>query len=318
MFIKKQFHVIALITLFVFISFTLTYEYSFAQDESPLIKAQDLYYKGNFIEAIKVLNTFISKNQNNQAENKRLAEAYYLLARINYDSGEDARTDDFLKRALEANGQIGKRETDREFKTRFDQVKKEWLKTKPVDNEIVPKVIPESEKVEEVQPEAKEKEGPVQQLKKKKKFPWLLTALGVGVIAGLVLLLNKKKNSEPTSEDISVNFKIIGNIFGYPDTYHLVAATFKIYIDDSYIMDLTTDGNSGINVSFTKTLLKGIHKITFSLVSAARTKIAPSFYIEYKTSSPYYIYPPVVAINYQYNFITIGDSFDTSFELKDL
>jgi formylglycine-generating enzyme required for sulfatase activity len=206
MFVRKQFRAIAFITLAIFICFTLTYEYSFGQDESPLIKAQDLYYKGNFIEAIKVLETFIKKIQNNQAENKRLAEAYYLLARINYDSGEDAMTENFLKQALEANDQIGKRETDPDFKTRLEQVKKEWLKAKLSENEIVPEAPAETEKVEEALPEAQENEDPTQQLKKKKKFPVLLIILGVGIAAALIVLLGKKKNdTQPIPDATFIN-----------------------------------------------------------------------------------------------------------------
>jgi formylglycine-generating enzyme required for sulfatase activity len=195
MIFKKSIRPITFFILSVFICFTLTYENSFGQDESPLIKAQDSYRTKNFIEAIRVLEIFIKNIQNNQTENKRLAEAYYLLARINYDSGEDAKTDDFLKQALEANDQIGKRETNPDFKTRLDQVKKEWLEEKAAENEIVPEKTSGIEKVEETQPEAQEKEKPIQQLKKKKKFPWLLAILGIGAVAALIVLLGKKKNN---------------------------------------------------------------------------------------------------------------------------
>jgi len=320
MFFRKQFRGIALITLFVFICFTFTFEYSFGQDESPLIKAQDLYYKGNFIEAIKVLETFIKNIQNNQTENKRLAEAYYLLARINYDSGEDAKTEDFLKQALEAYDQIGKRETDRDFKTRLDQVKKEWLKTKVVENKIVPEATSETKKVEGTQPKVQEKEKPIQQLKKKKKLPWLLIALGVGAIAALIVLLIKKKNSKST---LDVNFTLQGYFFAYPSIGHLSNVSFKIYVDGTFVKESSTTTLANVDIPFTKSLEQGIHKLTITIVSSS-TKLSPvlNFWLESLPSeSQLIVTPPLIIIGEGKGFgeyVDVNDSIEVTFEVKPL
>lgn len=183
MFIKKQFRGIAIITLFIFTCFTLTLDYSYSQEGNPLTKAQELYKQGNFMGAVKILEAFIGKNKGNQTELKNNAEAYYLLARMNCDISDGTQMGENLKLAVEADMDIGKDETNRDFKLRVDQVREDWLKTEAAKSNV------------------QEKEKPVPQIKKKKKFPWLLLAiLGVGVVAALVVLLRKKTihtDSEP-------------------------------------------------------------------------------------------------------------------------
>ena len=72
MFSRKQFRGIAVFTLFIFTFFTLAMDYSYSQEENPLLKAQGLYKQGNFIEAVKVLEAFIEKIKGNPNEKKRL------------------------------------------------------------------------------------------------------------------------------------------------------------------------------------------------------------------------------------------------------
>jgi tetratricopeptide (TPR) repeat protein len=193
MFARKQFRGIAVFTLFIFICFTSTLDYSYSQEENPLLKAQGLYKQGNLIEAVKVLEAFVAKINGKPSEKKRLAEAYYLLARIYYDAGEDARVTGYMKQAVEAYADIGKEEGNLDFKARLERVREEWLKSQAGKKETAPEVTKETAKTEVAQPIEQEKEKPVPQLKKKKKFPWLLAILGVGVIVVLVMLLTKKK-----------------------------------------------------------------------------------------------------------------------------
>lgn len=320
MIFRKSIRSIAFFTLSFFICFILTYEYSFGQDESPLIKAQALYRTKNFIEAIKVLETFIKSIQNNQTENKRLAEAYYLLARINYDSGEDARTEDFLRRALDANDQIGKRETNLDFKNRLEQVKKEWLETKATENNIVPEKTSETGKVEVTQPKVQEKEKPIQQLKKKKKFPWLLAILGVGVVVALIVLLIKKKNSQST---LDVNFTLQGYFFAYPSIGHLSNVSFKIYVDGTFAKESSTTTLANVDIPFTKSLKEGIHKLSITIVSSS-TKLSPvlNLWLESLPSeSQLIVTPPLIGIydgNGFSEYVNVNDSMEVTFEVKPL
>ena len=146
MFIKKYFHGIAVFTLSAFICFTLTLEYSFAQEENPLLKAQGLYKQGNLIEAVKVLEAFIDKASGSRDEQKRLAEAYFLLARIYYDAGEDARVMDYLKLAVAADADIGRDEGNIDLKARLERVREDWLKVQPQKTEPLRTVPTETNK----------------------------------------------------------------------------------------------------------------------------------------------------------------------------
>jgi formylglycine-generating enzyme required for sulfatase activity len=194
MFIKKQFRGIAIITLFIFTCFTLTLDYSYSQEENPLLKAQELYKQGNFQDAVKVLEAFIEKTKGNQAELKNIAEAYYLLARMNYDISDDTQMVENLKLAVEANIDIGKEETNLDFKARLDRVRGDWLKSEAKKKEAELVVEKETAKTEIAKPSVQEKEKPAQQIKKKKKFPWLIVGvvLVIGAAALYFLVLNKK------------------------------------------------------------------------------------------------------------------------------
>jgi tetratricopeptide (TPR) repeat protein len=193
MFIKKQFRGITIITLFIFTCFTLTLEYSYSQEENPLLKAHRLYNQGNSIEAVKVLELFIEKTKGNQAELKRLAEAYYLLALMYYDTAADVKMIENMKRAVEADIDIGKEETNLNFKTRLELVREERIKSEAEIKETELAATKEKTKSDTAQTSVQEKEKPAPQLKKKKKLPFLLALFSVGVIAGLIVLLSKKK-----------------------------------------------------------------------------------------------------------------------------
>jgi hypothetical protein len=75
MFKRKQFRGSAFFALTFFICFTLAYEYSYAQEENQLLKAQGLYKQGNFIEAVKVLNGYVISIEGVVAQKKNYAEA---------------------------------------------------------------------------------------------------------------------------------------------------------------------------------------------------------------------------------------------------
>ena len=180
MFIKRQFRGIAVITLFIFTYLTLTLDYSHGQAEDPLAKARELYDQRNLQDAEKVLKAFIKETEGDQAGKKKLAEAYYLLAHTYYDLNEaDTRVNENLKLAVEADINIGIDEGDLDFKARLWE---ERLKIEAAKKEA---------EMAKINVQEKEKSTP--QIKKKKKFPWLLAILGIGVVVSLAVLLTKKK-----------------------------------------------------------------------------------------------------------------------------
>ncbi len=196
MFTRKHFRLIAFFTLFLFLCFTGTVEFSFGQEDNQLLRAQGLYRQGNFIEAVKVLETFSEKIRDNPGEKKRLAEAYLLLARIYYDASEDARVTEYLKQAVQANVDIGKEEGNLDFKSRLELVREEWLRSRAETAQAAP-----AKEAEKTFPTAKEREVPTAQIKKKRKFPWLPVFLGVGAAVVLVALLAKKKEPAPEEKE---------------------------------------------------------------------------------------------------------------------
>jgi formylglycine-generating enzyme required for sulfatase activity len=80
-----------------------------------------------------------------------------------------------------------------------EQLRLEQEKIAAEKKETAPVVTKEKAKADKVQTSVQEKEKPVPQIKKKKKFPWLLAILGVGVIVVVAVLLFKKKNNSPCS-----------------------------------------------------------------------------------------------------------------------
>jgi tetratricopeptide (TPR) repeat protein len=208
MFAKKRFQGIAAFTLFFFSCFALTNNYSYSQDENPLLKAQGLYKQGNFVEAVKVLDAFIEMIKNNPSEKKRLAEAYYLLARIYYEAGEDDRVTEYMKQAVAAFVDIGREEGNLDFKSRLELVREQWLKANADDRKARPAEQTGIERAAAAPPRALEQEKPAAQLKKKKKFPWLLALVGIGVAVVLLITLTKKKKQTLT---VTVGEGIAGN-----------------------------------------------------------------------------------------------------------
>jgi formylglycine-generating enzyme required for sulfatase activity len=193
MFPRKHFRCVAVFTLFIFTCFIWDLEFGYSQEENPLLKAQGLYKQGNFIEAVKVLEAFSERIRDNPNERKRLAEARLLLARIYYDAGEDAKVTEYMEQAVEAYIDIGKEEGNLDFKSRLELVREQRLKANAEDKKAATTVPTGTEKAAAEQPIVHEQEKPAAQLKKKKKFPWLLTLVGIGVVVILIVVLKKKK-----------------------------------------------------------------------------------------------------------------------------
>jgi len=269
MFFKKQFRGIAIFTLSAFLCFTFSFEYSYAQEENPLLNAQGLYKQGKFIEAVKVLETFIEKISGSPTEQKRLAEAYYLLARIYYEASEDARVEEYLKQAVEAFADIGKEEGDLDFKARLERARGEWQKIQVSKDKTTPVVENETAKKEAAKSIMIEKEKPAPQFKIKKKFPWLLTILGVGVVAALVVLLTKKKDQTLTEQTLNVtigegvNGTPAAGSYNYQKdavvnySYSLQSgySNLTVNLDGSSVAasgDISMNGNHNLTVSATK------------------------------------------------------------------
>ncbi|UCH93906.1 MAG: hypothetical protein JSV88_27070 [Candidatus Aminicenantes bacterium] len=179
----------ALVTLFFFICFTVTTQFTFATDEDILLKARMLVKKGDFDGAIKELYEVIEKLKVISSQKRNLAEAYYLLARVYKIVQMESECKYHLKMALTIYPNFTIEVSDPQLIEMMKQVKAE-LEKEEQEKAKLEKERQEKEKVIEKPVEKKKK--------KKKKFPVLLVVAGVAVVAVVVALLSKKKKETKT------------------------------------------------------------------------------------------------------------------------
>lgn len=208
MFGGKLLRGIGLVTLFLFTFFVLTADFNFVQakekEEDILLQARKLYQEGDYEGSIKLLSDFIQKLRAMVEQKKNVAEAFYLLAKIYYEVGDDTKVDQNLEKVFETFPGFTKEEANPGFKERVEKIRKKVLKAK----EKVVKEEPKPEKRVIEQP------TPVK-AKKKKKFPVLLVVAGIAVVAVIVVLASGKKEQQREEEFIITGNWIISE--NYPD-----------------------------------------------------------------------------------------------------
>jgi hypothetical protein len=215
----------ALVTLFFFAFFTFTADLAAArQQEDDLSKAKRLYQEGDYESSINLLSKFIDKLKAMVEQKKNVAEAFYLLAKIYFEVGDDKKVEENLEKVYETYPSFTKKdETNFGFKERVENARAAFLKDKEaqarqMEQELKKQEKKEAEVKKETKPEAEEFnviEQPKPK-KKKKKFPVLLVVGGLVVVAALVLLLGKKKKDEPAPEvfDIRGQWRLTAAILG--------------------------------------------------------------------------------------------------------
>jgi len=90
---------------------------------NPLPKARQLIREGEYQSAIKLLEDYIGKIKQVLFQKKRVAEAYYIIAKIYYVVGEDNNTDINLKRVFENYPGFSIEESDMAFLARVNKIK---------------------------------------------------------------------------------------------------------------------------------------------------------------------------------------------------
>ena len=224
-----------MVTLFLFIFLIFSADFAAAQqEEDVLLKARRLYQEGDYEGSIKLLGDFISKLRAMVEQKKNVAEAFYLLAKIYYEVGDDAKVNENLKKCFDTFPAFTMEETNLGFKDRVNKIRKEVLEAKTKEP------LPEAETFEEEKPPAEEKviEQPAP-AKKKKKFPVLLVVGGIAVVAVLIVALGGGKKSEPEPE----RFDIRGDWTIEPDRYLPIYMTFSGSLTNGEFID--DEGLSG-------------------------------------------------------------------------
>jgi sugar lactone lactonase YvrE/preprotein translocase subunit SecG len=188
--------------------------------EKALTRARQLVRDGAYEEAIKLLQGFIAKNQPVAEQKKNVAEAYYIMAKINYINGEMDISDANIKHVFEVFAEFSVvEEPDQAFRARTEKIRGEVLAAQGAKAEEKPLEI--KKKPEKEQPTAMGKTVEV----KKRKFPWLLAIGGAVLLLVGVILLSKGKAQATTPTPPSVQY---GNISISSDPKGT-----KVYLDGS-------------------------------------------------------------------------------------
>jgi sugar lactone lactonase YvrE len=236
MFEGNPLKVITVITLFFFGCCFISSDYVFAVEENSLAKAKRLYETGDYEGAVKTLEDLIEKIKKIVAQKKVVADAYYLMAIIYYEIGDDEKAEANLRNVFETYPKFSIDESNVDFRAKVETMKLEVEKKKKEEaqmrqeeerkrEEEARKKEEEMKRQEALRKKAEEKkkdelkakkviEKPT--LKKKKKTsPLLLVLGGAAVIVLAVMLLGKKKGStiqppspqEPEPQDPTVHLE---------------------------------------------------------------------------------------------------------------
>ncbi len=195
---SKWLRPLSLLTLFFFAFFIGTADYSYAQQESDkLDKARQLYQQGDYEGSIKMLSDFIQKLRAMVEQKKNVAEAFYLLAKIYFEVGDDTKVEENLRKCFQTYPALKVSEPNFSFKERVEKIRQEVLQAK--ESEVDQQQTDVQRQEQELKAETETPPQVIQQptyKKKKKKFPMLLVIGGVVVVAAVVVLLLAKKGED--------------------------------------------------------------------------------------------------------------------------
>jgi len=227
-----------LVTLFFFMFFIFAVDYVSAQHEDDvLLKARRLYQQGDYEGSIKILGDFISKLKAMVEQKRNVAEAFYLLAKIYYEVGDDTKVDENLTKCFKTFPAFTMEEANLGFKSRVDQIKKEVLEAK------TRQPLPEAEEFEEPEEQNIDQERVIQQptpVKKKKKFPVLLVVGGAIVVGVILALALGGKDKKEDVYDIRGDWTVLINLEGTDIPFYM---TFSGSINNGTFVD--QDGDTG-------------------------------------------------------------------------
>lgn len=237
----KSLRAVALVTLCFFTLFIGGVDYANAaaqQNEDLLLKAHRLYQEGDYEGSIKILGEFIGKLKAVVEQKKNVAEAFYLLAKIYFEVGDDNKVEENLMKVFETYPAFKKDESNLGFKEQVEKVRGQFLQEKEAEAEE--KALDLKKQEDELKKEKPEKKKVILQptvKKKKKKFPILLVIGGL-VLVGLVVALaagggggDKPKKDE---YDIRGNWVLDAEYAGGTDTFYFTfsgSMTSGIFVD---------------------------------------------------------------------------------------
>ncbi|MCX6582287.1 MAG: hypothetical protein NT166_19115 [Candidatus Aminicenantes bacterium] len=188
----KSLRPLSLLTLFFFIFFIGPAEFSLGQEEDTLVNAQKLYQAGDYESAIKTLSDFITKLRAMVEQKKNVSQAFYMLAKIYFEVGDDVKVDENLRKVFETFPAFNIDESNFSFKERVEKVREEFLQKKEAELD---------KQEEQISPKPRVIQQSTAKTAKK-KFPVVLVVVGIVVVAAVVILLAGGKKTPAETFDI--------------------------------------------------------------------------------------------------------------------
>ena len=272
-----------LLTLWTLLAFSfvlLFSDYGFAQEETPLARAQDLLSQGKYDEAVKALDGYIAEIQDKPEKKPDLAAANYLLAKVYFEVGDDEKCDAALLAVYTAHPGFDQTEPNFGLRERVTKIKAQLagnipaasqppavqevevkateVKAIPVPPQVEPKVAAPPAKVAPTTVE-KPKSSTATVVKKRKKFPWLLAVLGIGVVIAVIVLLAKKKGGDNSQTNETGSIQVNSTPTGAKiyldgtDTGKITNATLTSVAVGSHTVKLTLSGFTNYTTTVTVT-----------------------------------------------------------------
>jgi len=212
------------IVLFLFAWSCLVPGFVRGDEEDPLAAAKRLIRAGSYDEAARVLDAYIAKIRDIVKQSGRVAEAHYLLAKMYFEVGDDLKCDENLKSALTYDPELGKEETNADFRERVGRIR----------IEVAPRAI---ERLRNIQQD---------RVRSKKKFPWLAVA-GAVVAVVLVILLLKKKKTKNYALTVTVGAGVSGSPAAGSYTFKEGSSVPYAYEGGVYFKDLIVKINGAVS-----------------------------------------------------------------------
>jgi hypothetical protein len=199
----------AYVTLIFFACLVLNENFAFTQSEDVFDEVKRHVRQGNYDTAVSMLNQFVEKTQDVKGQEKNLAKAHYLLAKLYFIVSEaDKKIDENIRKTFEIYPGFEQDEENMFFRERVEQIRNQLLEEGKIKEPV---------EIEEQEPEPFEEEeiidneGMIESptVKKKKKFPLLLVLGGVAVVAVLAAILGNKKEKKPGNiTSITIKFTV--------------------------------------------------------------------------------------------------------------
>jgi formylglycine-generating enzyme required for sulfatase activity len=207
---------ISLVTLLCFFSLLMTDAYPLAAQEEDgmalIAKGEADYGNRLYQEALDAFSQAVGLVQKSENRERLLLD----ISLVHYAMGDEGKCQEALRSLLKLNSarQIDMSKFPEGFVQLYGKVNWQVQEAVAEQKKMEEQKQAEAQRLAEGTPGLVEKTQPQAQLKKK-KFPWLLAILGVGIVAGVIFLLTKNKKPKA---NYTLEVTKADGVNGTPDT----------------------------------------------------------------------------------------------------